>query len=460
MKSDPGKNHPKGNGYDVEYTHPDLERDITKPKRPNLLGAMLGRASNPKPVVQPVPKSAPDHTAVSAQVPAAPVKASKAYQPIIQAPTTAKSKAVQSSAPIAQAATLREHHLPPPPPPPVHASAPVASPVTMTKPAPVVMPTPVAVPPQPVAPAPQAKPIATPAPAPIVAAKLAPNLPQVIPAAPAAPMSAPTAAPTPVTVPPVATVSAAAATAPVAIPTAPLAGAHRSSNPAEVVAQNVTSMRGETTHPEALEPQLVNVNLLPNAIQQPLHKQTALYRLLRVSTVTVMLCTVVYLGLVAYQGLFIARTHATLSELTALDNEILQYRQLQTDINATNGTLTVIQSLLNDHIYWSQWFAYLESATLPTVYYVGFSGSANGTMNLQAVAPDFATVTQQIAVFKSLPEVTSVSVSNAQRGEESFATATGNTTSTSTSTVLFNIGLQVDPSILNYQPNGLYEQAQ
>ncbi len=446
VKSDAGKDRSKGNGYEVEYTHPDLERDITKPKRPNLIGGLLSRSATPKPLAKPIAKVEPQ--ANSAQAPSSHVASANTYQPVAQQATSTKTVATKSSTPLPPTATLREHHLPPPPPPPVHASAPV---VQTSKPsAPVMQPAvaPVVTTPIPAAPA---KPVAQTAPKPepvsTVTPVLAPTMPaapvqpaRVIPAAPAAPASAPAVA--------------------AASPVAPLAVGHRAVRTAEIVAQNVTSMRGETTHPDPLEPQLVNVNLLPNAIQQPLHQRSPLYRLLRLGSVTMLMCTIMYLALVAYQGIFIVRTQSTLTELTGLDDQILAYRQLQADINDTNHTLTSIQALLDDHIYWSQWFTYLEGATLPTVYYVGFSGSANGVMNLQAVAPDFATITQQIAVFEALPEVNTVSVSNAQHGEDSFATATGNTNTTSTSTVLFNIGLQVDPSVLHYQPNGLYEQTQ
>jgi hypothetical protein len=223
------------------------------------------------------------------------------------------------------------------------------------------------------------------------------------------------------------------------------ASSRHATNVGEVVAQNVSHMRGAMTQPAALVPGAIGVNLLPNSIQQPLQQQASLYRLLRLSTVTVLLVTLVYLGMVGYQAWFLFKAQAAIEELNVVDQKILTYTTLQNEVNATNDTLVAVQGLLDQQMYWTQWLQMLEQTTLPSVGYSGFSGNASGVMTLQAVAPDFTTITQQLAVWRNNPAVTEVSVTNVSRSD---------------SGVQFNLSLQVDPAVLKFQPNGAYEQSQ
>ncbi len=491
VKSDSGNNRPKGNGYDIEYTDPKAEEDIPKVKHGNLLSWMSKGSGTVPPVVS--EKTVPAASSASATMPSTQIRRTAAYRPVA-ATTVAKQTKTRAedvstnSAPAPVTTKLMDHHLPPPPPPPVHSAAPVlpvevkpavvsVPPQTSQTPTPTPRPyvPPVVPTVQPVAPAPMpVTPVMAPAipsapivqpepvkithvlppppPAPdhtVPAVPVASAQPTQAPVAPAPILPASPAGPMPAPMRPAGAIAAAA----------PMAAQRHVTSVGEIVAQNVTGMRGETTHPDLSEPELFGVNLLPNATNQPL-QQTPFYRMLRASTVMVMLCTLIYLAMVAYQGFFIWRTHNTLAELTGLDSEIVTYRTLQSDINQTSTTLAAIQDLLNDHLYWSQWFSFLEEYTLPNVYYSNFSGSANGTMNLQAVAPDFTTISQQIAVFKALPEVLDVTVTTATRSDTNFADTTGDPSSGASDTVQFTISLQVDPAILHFQPNGLYEQSQ
>ncbi|EKD78774.1 MAG: hypothetical protein ACD_41C00270G0004, partial [uncultured bacterium] len=220
------------------------------------------------------------------------------------------------------------------------------------------------------------------------------------------------------------------------------ASAHHATSVGQVIAQNVGSMHGTVTDPTAPHASVVDLNLLPNALHKPLHQASAIFRLFRLTTLTVMALTIVYLAMVCYQAFFVWQSHTALTELDTLDRTILSYRTLQTDINTTSDVLAAIQSLMDQHVYWTQWFAFLERHTLSTVYYSNFSGSSAGVMNLDATAPNFGTIAQQLAVFQALPEVQAVEVSTATRSGEAA--------------VHFTISLTVDPAILHYQPRGIY----
>ncbi len=414
VKSDGGKNQPKRSGYDVEYTNPNDQPVEAKPQRGNLL-SWFSKPKTPSYAAVPQPKvPAPQGTeAKSAAAPSAQMNGKTSYQPVSQATVVAPA---QSAVPVqsksgAPLGILASRQLPPAPLPPIHAAPAPVRPATTPAIAPAPQPT------MPVAPAPL---VTTPV---VSAAKPQPISPQppLAPVTPSAPV--------------VAAVAPVSAGAPVT------ASAHHATNVGQVVAQNVTALRGQTSNPEVPHPNVVSLNLLPNASQRPSSQQSPLFRLLRVGTLSMICLTGIYLAMVCYQAFYVWQTQSALQQLNSLDATILGYRPLQADINRTSNTLEAVHTMLADHVYWTQWFAYLERYTLQSVHYTNFSGSVNGTMNLQASAPDFATVTQQIALFESLPEVTAVAVNTATRSD---------------SGVQFNVSIQIDPVILHYQVQDAY----
>ncbi|MBI4407595.1 MAG: hypothetical protein HY565_03795 [Candidatus Kerfeldbacteria bacterium] len=428
VKSDGGKNQPKRSGYDIEYTNPSDQPVEAKPKRGNLLSWFSKpRAAGYAPKLKTASEQPTE--AKSATAPSAQVKGKASYQPITQPTGMAPAQSVVSVQPKAAAplGVLTARQLPPAPLPPIHAAPvpvrPVATPVKTVAPQPQpvvrstipVAPTPIA--PAPIAPAsPSTSSVSRGGPTPVVSK---PQLP----------------------VPPVAPTAPVAAAAPVTAGAPVTASAHHVTSVGQVVAQNVTGLHGQTSNPAVPHPNVVSLNLLPNAAQRPSSSQSPFFRLLRVGTLSMICLTSLYLAMVGYQAFYVWQTQAALQELNSLDATILGYRPLQADINTTSGTLEAVQTMLADHVYWTQWFTYLERYTLQSVHYTNFSGSVNGTMNLQASAPDFATVTQQIALFKALPEVTAIEVSTATRSD---------------SDVQFSMSIQVDPAVLHYQAQNAY----
>jgi hypothetical protein len=69
--------------------------------------------------------------------------------------------------------------------------------------------------------------------------------------------------------------------------------------------------------------------------------------------------------------------------------------------------------LLGDHIYFSNFFSWLEKNTLSSVKYSGFSGDISGKYTLQATAPSFAEVSWQAKVLRDSPYIKDVEITSA-----------------------------------------------
>lgn len=84
----------------------------------------------------------------------------------------------------------------------------------------------------------------------------------------------------------------------------------------------------------------------------------------------------------------------------------------------------LVGDLLDNHIYWTGFFAWLEKNTLSSVSFDGFSGSVDGVYNLSGRANSFAEVSWQVQQLLSDPlvlkaEVTAVN-SFSNKSEEQY----------------------------------------
>lgn len=498
----------KPGSYDVEYTNPAVD-NTPAPKRKTSLLNWLSRpttAAKPKKPASAQPVTLPPQQSGvftgAAKTNSAAVQPNKAYaitehQTAVSAPNTvvfqgasSGNAATKKPAPLAAAAPLEQRHvsrvLPPPPPPPTHmrgqtktvlpqpvaAKAPqptAVTPQSRAVPAPAAPTPPIPVQPlsqQPIAVAPQpvSAPVQPASPLPVAPTPIKPVLPGA-PSAPRKPQVAPGVAPAS-KIPTGAPRSMAQASAPAA---AAVASDGSVTGPI-VIARNVTGMHGDTTNPDMLPDTGLDVNLLPEYAAASMRGLSAPLRLLRFAVVCVCFFTLIYGAMVGYEAYYIFRTEIGQQRLQALNTEILGYAELQQDVSETNDTLAALNDLLTNHIYWSNWFTFLEVHTLPNVYFTDLTGSNTGAISLEGVAEDYTAVTHQVNAFRAAgDEVQSVEVNTATRSseerldqvdttEETDSSDTTDVAPTTIPLVHFTISLHVDPAILLYTSDyKLYE---
>ena len=97
--------------------------------------------------------------------------------------------------------------------------------------------------------------------------------------------------------------------------------------------------------------------------------------------------------------------------------------------------------LLQNHVYWSTFFSWLEKNTLNSVSYAGFSGDISGKYDLAAKALSYAQASWQAKVFLDSSLVKKVDIA-----EVSSLTAK-NFNGPDNVGVNFSIQLEVDPII-------------
>ena len=107
-------------------------------------------------------------------------------------------------------------------------------------------------------------------------------------------------------------------------------------------------------------------------------------------------------------------------------------------INNFGSKIELAKEVLDSHIYWSNFFTFLEENTLSNVYYSGFAGNTGGVYNLSARTNSFDTLYAQILHLKNNPDIFEIKTENGNRVVD---------TETEDSYVEFNLNLKINPRI-------------
>ncbi|MFZ4648866.1 MAG: hypothetical protein ACOYMB_04560 [Patescibacteria group bacterium] len=97
--------------------------------------------------------------------------------------------------------------------------------------------------------------------------------------------------------------------------------------------------------------------------------------------------------------------------------EIKNFQKSSDEALAFSKRAELISPLLDQHIYWTNFFRYLERNTLSSVYFSGFSGDASGEYNLQAQARHYSDINWQVKKFLSDDYTISATVSEGDSGD-------------------------------------------
>lgn len=99
--------------------------------------------------------------------------------------------------------------------------------------------------------------------------------------------------------------------------------------------------------------------------------------------------------------------------------------------------LEAVKTLLAEHVYWTNFFKFLEEDTLADVYYSGFSGDTKGNYVMPATTKNFDMIAQQIKTFEADEAVRRAVTSGGQKVKSRDRAGS----------VSFDIQLSVDPNL-------------
>lgn len=148
----------------------------------------------------------------------------------------------------------------------------------------------------------------------------------------------------------------------------------------------------------------------------------------------------IYVYVMYEEQRIVAEQNKQKEEIAKIEEKILDFTQLNKDINALGQEIRLVQDTLNKHIYWTNFFELLEKYTVSDVYYSGLAVGTNGGLTLSASTKSYDSVAKQLKVLsteKAKEFASDVSITGAKRDEEG--------------TVTFQVILSLNESLFYYR---------
>ena len=154
-----------------------------------------------------------------------------------------------------------------------------------------------------------------------------------------------------------------------------------------------------------------------------------------------LIVVIFYGGLVLWGSKNIILDNGQLDSKKELNEKIIMAENEINQVAVLQKKLKLVSNLLDRHIYWTNFFKFLEDNTMTDVYYAsgGFSGNTEGKYSFPAMANDFVAIAQQVQSLGKNDLVEEAATNGGTAGE-------GGQTS-------FNLSLTLNPDIFYKKTN-------
>lgn len=148
----------------------------------------------------------------------------------------------------------------------------------------------------------------------------------------------------------------------------------------------------------------------------------------------------VYWG-ISMWGDYRAEKNEFFSEKSEKMEEQIEHLQENTqDAFIYKQKLQIAEMLLDDHVYWTNFFELLEDRTFSDVYYIGFQGDIKGQYTISTQARDLSMIDSQVQYLQEADMIKDAKVRGAVNAEEQSAEGQGEG-------VAFDLELKVEPGV-------------
>lgn len=189
-------------------------------------------------------------------------------------------------------------------------------------------------------------------------------------------------------------------------------------------------------------PKILDVNLIKDEVKVVFDWNKNLIILLLALVLAASFIAEIYFGLTWWEKQEIEKSQALNEQVLAVGRELNQLKSQNSEVLTFKEKSALAGQLMTEHVYWSNFFSWLEKNTLSSVSYRSFSGDLLGKYSLSASAGDFADVSWQAKAFLKDPLVKKVDISSA-----SFSGDQKEIGQLSGTKVDFSLSLEINPDI-------------
>ncbi|MFH1254953.1 MAG: hypothetical protein V1667_00530 [bacterium] len=115
-----------------------------------------------------------------------------------------------------------------------------------------------------------------------------------------------------------------------------------------------------------------------------------------------------YYGLEFYQKNSRLKNSEQSQKFSDLEKKVAEEESGLDEILNFQKKLSIVSQVFEKHIYWTNFFKFLEDNTIKNVYFTSFDGDTGGNYAMEALASDYGSISEQIGVFKNNKKIASV----------------------------------------------------
>ncbi|MDD4271880.1 MAG: hypothetical protein PHF50_03690 [Patescibacteria group bacterium] len=124
--------------------------------------------------------------------------------------------------------------------------------------------------------------------------------------------------------------------------------------------------------------------------------------------IPILIVAAVYYGLSFYQKSSQANNLAQAEKFAELEKNIAKEESGVKEVHDFQAKLKIISKVFSQHIYWTNFFKFLEDNTIKDVYFVDFKGDTGGNYAMNALAASYSSIAEQVNAFKNNRKITVV----------------------------------------------------
>ncbi len=193
-------------------------------------------------------------------------------------------------------------------------------------------------------------------------------------------------------------------------------------------------------------PEVLEVNLIRDEMEVDFELNKRLFSLFLVLFVAGLFVAEIYFGLDWWQKQEEAKALVLQNDYEKVSREVKNIKTKAEEVTVFKDKLVVSKKMMDNHIYWTNFFTWLEKNTLNSVSYSGFSGDTSGLYNLGATAKNYSDISWQVKNFQSDKYVNLASVTSGSYGGGDKNNSEEKKVSADQS-VAFSLELEVKPEI-------------
>lgn len=133
------------------------------------------------------------------------------------------------------------------------------------------------------------------------------------------------------------------------------------------------------------------------------------------------------------------KTQVVKEEIARIEQAISQVEAESKEAVLFKNRLEIGKKIYDQHVYWTNFFSYLEKNTLANVFYSGLEGNTSGEYSFKSMADDYRAIGAQVKYFNKVIDTLSASVLNEKIDDSSLVPTDIN--------VYFDLNLKVKPDL-------------